>query len=88
MPRWDDKDRTMLAKIRAKSGLSMEKAAILMGITSRTLARYENGVNDVPMGIAEKMTSLYNVPFEDIRQAVISTKKKGNYHDQQRHKYF
>ena len=75
MPRWKDEDRTMLARIRAKSGLSMEKAAISMDITSRTLARYENGINDVPMGIAEKMSSLYGVPFEEIRQAVIQAKE-------------
>lgn len=74
MPRWNDDDRTMLAKIRAQSGFSMEKAAALMGITSRTLARYENGVNDVPMGIAEQMTTIYKVPFENVRQAVIATK--------------
>ena len=74
MPRWNDDDRTMLAKIRAQSGFSMEKAAALMVITSRTLARYENGVNDVPMGIAEQMTTIYKVPFENVRQAVIATK--------------
>ena len=71
-----DENRTMLAKIRAKKGLSMEKAALTMGITSRTLARYENAVTDIPMSIAEKMALLYEVPFEDVRQAVIKTKEE------------
>ena len=75
MPRWNDEDRTMLAKIRSKADLSMERAAILMDITGRTLARYENGVTDVPMGIAEQMARLYKVSFEDIRQAILATKK-------------
>ena len=75
MPRWNDEDRTMLAKIRSQANLSMEKAAILMEVTGRTLARYENGVTDVPMGIAEQMAKLYKVSFEDIRQAILATKK-------------
>ena len=63
-------------RIRSQSGLSMEKAAILMDITSRTLARYENGVNDVPMRIAEQMSKLYKVPFEEVRQAVMETQNE------------
>jgi hypothetical protein len=45
-----------------------------MNIGVATLGRYESGITDVPMGIAEKMAILYNVSFEDIRQAVGKTR--------------
>ena len=74
MPRWIDKDRTPLAQLRARAGFSMEKAAILIGVTSRTLARYENGINDIPLGIAENIAKLYNAPFDELRKAARDTK--------------
>ena len=72
MPRWEDKNRTPLARVRANSGLTIEKAAVAIDITSRTLARYENGA-DMPMSVAEKLSRLYRVPFETIRQAFLET---------------
>ena len=74
MPRWEDENRTPLARVRANSGLTMEKAAVAIDITSRTLARYENGA-DMPMSVAEKLSRLYRVPFETIRQAFLETWK-------------
>ena len=74
MPRWNDEDRSALALIRHNAGYTIETAAVAMTITSRTLARYENGVTDIPMSIAEKMSKIYKVPFEDIRQAVLKIK--------------
>ena len=70
MPRWNDEDRSALALIRYNAGYTIETAAVAMGMTSRTLARYENGVNDIPMSIAEKMATTYKVPFDAIREAV------------------
>lgn len=78
MSRWNIEDLTALARVRSKSGLSREKAAVLMEISVRTLARYENGDADVPMKIAEKMSELYKVPFEEIRQAVKDTTRATN----------
>ena len=74
MPRWLEENRSALAKIRSRSGLSIERAAVSMNITSRTLSRYENGNNDVPMLIADKMSRLYGVGIEEIRNAVINMK--------------
>ncbi len=74
MPRWNDEDRSALALIRHNAGYTIETAAVAMAITSRTLARYENGVTDIPMSIAEKMSETYKVAFEDIRQAVLKTR--------------
>jgi hypothetical protein len=47
----------------------------MLDIGVNTLGRYESGINDVPMGLAEKMASLYNVPFDDIRAAIADTAK-------------
>ena len=53
--------------------LSRNEAAVRLHVGVTTLARYENGANDVPMGIAEKMAILYQVPFDAIREAVTQT---------------
>lgn len=75
MARWNDNDRTPLAMLRAKAGYTQAEASVLMHIGMISLARYENGVNDITFTIGEKMAELYKVSFEDIRQAVIETKK-------------
>ena len=75
MARWNDVDRTPLAMLRAKAGYTQAEASVLMHIGMISLARYENGVNDITFTIGEKMAELYKVSFEDIRQAVIETKK-------------
>ena len=73
MPRWTEADRTPLASLRANACLSRNEAAVRLRVGVTTLARYENGTNDVPMGIAEKMAILYQVPFDAIRNAVART---------------
>lgn len=73
MPRVLYEDNMPLAKIRVRAGFSQERAAVAIDITGRTLARYEHGVSDVPMRVAEKMSVLYRVPFETIRKAVNDT---------------
>ena len=79
MPRWTDADRTPLATLRAKRGLSRNEAAVQLSVGLTTLGRYELGANDVPMGVAEQMATLYGVTFDEIRAAVAETKvKEGN----------
>lgn len=73
MPRWTEADRTPLASLRANAYLSRNEAAVRLHVGVTTLARYENGANDVPMGVAEKMAILYQVPFDAIREAVART---------------
>ena len=73
MPRVNYEDNMPLAKIRIRAGFSQERAAVAIDVTGKTLARYEHGVSDVPMRIAEKMSVLYRVPFETIRKAVNET---------------
>ena len=75
MARWKSEDRTPLAQLRANAGLTMTEAAVLMQVGITTLSRYEKGQTDVPFGTGELMSSLYKVPFETIRQAVLATKK-------------
>lgn len=79
MPRRVDANRTPLGRLRAKTGLSRNEAAVILGVGLTTLARYETGVNDVPMGIAEKMATLYRVPFEEVRAAVSETVGHDNF---------
>lgn len=73
MSRWNDEDRMPLAKVRADAGFSMERAAVAVGVASRTLARYENAVSDIPMRVAEKLSQVYRVPFDVIRKAASDT---------------
>lgn len=64
-----------LATIRKTAGLSRNAAAVYLGIGLTTLTRYENGDNDVPFGIGEKMAVLYKTLFENIRNAIRETKE-------------
>ena len=75
MPRWEKEDRTPLAQLRANVGLSREDAASILNIVMMTLYRYEHGITDIPLGIAENMTSLYKVSFDEIREAAKLTKE-------------
>ncbi|MBQ6739075.1 MAG: helix-turn-helix transcriptional regulator [Synergistaceae bacterium] len=76
MARWNNADRTPLARLRANAGFSAEKAAPLLGTIMMTLYRYEKGISELPLSVAEKMASLYAVPFDEIRLAARQTKKK------------
>ncbi len=75
MGRWKPEDRTPLALLRFNAGYTREQAAVNMKMGLITLAKYESGMNDIPFGIGEQMAKLYGVSFEDIRQAVLATKK-------------
>ena len=73
--RWKAEDLTPLASLRFKAGYSREQAAVNMQISNTTLFHYENGVKDIPFSIVNRMTEIYNVTLEDIKQAVLDTKK-------------
>ena len=75
MPRWGKDDRTPLGQIRATAGFSRENAASILNIVMMTLYRYEHGITDIPLGIAENMASLYGIPFDTLREAAKATKK-------------
>lgn len=74
MPRWNADNMQPLARIRSNAGFSREKAAAMLSITAGTLNRYETGGNDIPLGIAEKMSELYSVDFDAIRTAARETR--------------
>jgi transcriptional regulator with XRE-family HTH domain len=76
MPRWPDTEKTPLALLRTQAGLSRNEAAVKLSIGFATLGRYETGISDISVSLAEKMASLYNVPFDDIRTAVANTAKE------------
>ena len=84
MPRWKKEEQTPLSQIRIKAGLSREETAAMLHIVMMTLYRYEHGINDIPLGIAENMASLYKVPFNDIREAAKATKEQQGVNSQGR----
>ena len=73
--RWRAEDLTPLASLRFKAGYSREQAAVNMQISNTTLFHYENGIKDIPFSIVNRMTEIYDVTLEDIKQAVLNTKK-------------
>lgn len=75
MARWNDNDRSPLAMLRVKAGYTQAEASVHMHLGMISLARYENGMNDVTFGVGEQMARLYKVSFEDIRKAVWDTKE-------------
>ena len=77
MARWTNAERTQLAKIRANAGFTRQQAAVYLDVALNTLGRYENGDGEMPMDIAEDMSILYKVPFEEIRKACALVRKPG-----------
>ena len=75
MPRWTQSDRSPLGKLRANAGYSRESIAATLHLSLSTMVRYESGITDIPMGIAEDMSILYKVPFDTLREAIKATKE-------------
>lgn len=86
MPRWNNNDRTALGVIRANAGYSREKAAAIMDMSISSLIRYEDGTNDIPIGIVEEMAVIYHVPFDDLREAIKKTKEAAGMRTVGRHR--
>ena len=76
MPRWTNENRSPLGNIRANVGYSRETAANIMKLSLSTMVRYEAGSSDIPIGVAEEMAVLYQVPFDTIREAIKNTKEE------------
>ena len=82
MPRWSDADRTPLAILRSRAGLSRNQASVLLDVALNTLGRYETGQSELPLDVAEDMSTLYKVHFDEIRKACSSVRKKDKRHPQ------
>lgn len=80
MPRWNDADRTPLAQLRNKAGFTRNQASVLLDIALNSLGRYETGQSELPLDIAEDMSTLYNVHFDEIRGACAATRKPSKRH--------
>ncbi len=76
MPRWPKEDKNPLGQIRTEAGYSREKAAATLDISLSTMIRYETGVTDIPIGIAEAMAMMYKVPFETLRNTIRKMKEE------------
>ncbi|GEM_PF-3407785 len=75
MPRWTKSDRSPLGNIRVNAGYTREAIASALNLSLSTVVRYETGVTDIPMGIAEDLATLYSVPFDELREAIKATKE-------------
>ena len=75
MPRWTKNDRSPLGNLRAEAGYSRESVASMLGLSLSTMVRYETGITDIPIGIAEDMASLYRVPFDKLRETIRTMKE-------------
>lgn len=75
MPRWTKNDRSPLGNLRTEAGYSRESVAAALNLSLSTMVRYETGVTDIPIGIAEDIATLYNVPFDTLRNAIKATKE-------------
>lgn len=54
-------DRITLAAARVNAGYKQKDAALLLGISARTLRNYENDGGRVPSDTATRMAGLYHV---------------------------
>ena len=75
MPRWTKSDRSPLGNLRAGAGYSRETVASRLNLSLSTIVRYETGITDIPIGIAEDMALLYKIPFDTLREAIKATKE-------------
>ncbi|MDR1377458.1 MAG: helix-turn-helix domain-containing protein [Synergistaceae bacterium] len=80
MPRWTDKNRNPLGKLRSGAGLSQAEVSVKLGIGIHSVVRYESGISDLTIRLAEQMSALYGVPFEEIRKAVAETERPKSKH--------
>ena len=75
MPRWTKSDRSPLGNLRVSAGYSRETIASMLNLSLSTMVRYETGITDIPIGIAEDMALLYKIPFDTLREAIRATKE-------------
>lgn len=55
-------DKITLAGARVSANIKQKDAALLLGISARTLRNYENDGGRVPLDVATHMARLYHVP--------------------------
>ena len=67
--------QTELASLRARAGLSRDKAAVMLGVAPNTLLRYEHGKNDIGLAVIDAMTILYGVSFEEVCRAARNVRR-------------
>ena len=56
-----------LASARVNAGLSQKKAAVTLGVSNKTLSKWENGESFPDALQIEKICELYGVPYDNIK---------------------
>lgn len=57
---------TMLKKLRLEHTVSQQELADLIGVSVRSLSRYENGTSVPPVDAAIKLAAYYRLSVEEI----------------------
>lgn len=60
-----------LAAARVNAGYYQKDAAYLIGVTTKTLRNYENGINTIPAPTLRKAARVYGIPEDLIKLPVI-----------------
>ncbi|KLA12507.1 hypothetical protein B4087_4979 [Bacillus cereus] len=68
-----------LKAARVNAELSQENAAVMLGVTGKTLRNYEQGITAIPGHVLKKASIVYKIPSDNIRLPVIND---GKYDDE------
>ncbi len=69
------KTGTFLKELRKEKGITQEKLAEVFNVSSRTVSRWENGVNMPDLGLLAEIADYYDV---DIREIIDGERKSEN----------
>lgn len=75
-----------LKKIRQERGISQEKCARDIGISVRTLQRYENGEYNATIYSLAQLSKYFNVSIEELLPDNSNTQKKDDFSNEENFK--
>ncbi|PUB12586.1 helix-turn-helix transcriptional regulator [Paenisporosarcina sp. OV554] len=70
-----------LAAARVNVGLRQKQAALLIGVSEKTLGGYERGQSSIPGPVLQKAAKIYKIPSDYIR---LSNVNDGKYDEEEK----
>ncbi|MFJ7951286.1 helix-turn-helix domain-containing protein [Lysinibacillus sp. NPDC096418] len=67
--------RISLRAARVNAELEQGDVASKIGVTAKTLSKYERGITAIPGFLLEKVADIYNVPVDSIRLPIVNDGK-------------
>lgn len=61
-----DELKITLAAARVNAGYTQKEVSSKIGVSRRTIVAWENGQNDIPISMAQKLCKLYRRPLDSI----------------------